>query len=110
MIIVRRQMAFSLSLFAMVLVSPIVACSSEGGGTTSDAGASDGTASGDATSKLPGCVTEGFQCQPKGCNAGYQALPGYYDCGNSGGTCCGKAVAGDAGSQTDASAMDATSD
>lgn len=69
----------------------LVACSSDS--TTSGdagAGARDGAADG-ATAALPSCVTEGLQCQPKGCNAGYEPLPAY-DCGAGGGSCCGKSV------------------
>lgn len=71
----------------------VFACSSD---STSSSGGDAGTADGGTTSDsgasaLPSCVTSGFQCQPKGCNTGYQPLPGY-DCGSTGGSCCGKSV------------------
>lgn len=69
----------------------LVACSSE---STSSGDAGTGVRDGavDAPSgALPSCVTEGLQCQPKGCNAGYEPLPAY-DCGAGGGSCCGKSV------------------
>ncbi len=72
-------------------VFAIVACSSEAN-LSGDAGTGVRDGAVDAPKgALPSCVTEGLQCQPKGCNAGYDPLPAY-DCGAGGGSCCGKSV------------------
>ncbi len=68
----------------------VVACSSETS-ASGDAGVSlDGSGDG-GSSSLPSCVTSGLQCQPKGCNPGYEPLAAY-DCGSGGGSCCGKSI------------------
>lgn len=95
------------SLLAVALCI-VAACSSDGTSSASDAGAADASTAADGSNaKLPSCVTEGFQCQPKGCNTGFEPLNGY-DCGSENASCCGKSVAPlDASTSTDARALDA---
>jgi hypothetical protein len=110
-----RALPFALPFArAFAFACALAACSSDptpagGGAVTSDGGATDGSAE-----SLPSCVTAGFQCQPKGCNASFEPLNGY-GCGNAGGSCCGKSVpkldaAPSDAAPTDAAPADAADD